>query len=85
MIVVLLYSAIVALVAAWLVLVLKKTGAVTWLQVHGSDFIARLAMCDFCLSWWVCVALSVCGLFIAADAMFIFVPFLATPITRILL
>lgn len=79
------FSAIVAMLSAWLVLLLKKTGVVEWLQVHGNSFVARLAMCDFCLSWWACVAVSVCALFIAGDVLFLFVPFVATPITRAML
>ena len=47
----------VALVAAFCILLMKKWGAVDWLQVHGDRFLSRLFSCDFCLSFWVCTAL----------------------------
>ena len=83
--------AFVALMAAWLLLLLIKTGAVEWLQVHGSRLIHELASCYFCLSWWLCVAVTlvllVAKVISNQNVSFceIIIPILSTPITRKLL
>lgn len=80
-----------ALLAAWLLLFLTKTGAVEWLQVHGNALVHSLASCWFCLSWWACVVIAaavaaaewiVLG---SVPPSMVIVPFLSTPITRKLL
>lgn len=82
---------IVALAAAWLLLLLYKWGVVEWLQVHGCEFVHKLASCDFCLSWWCCVTITAV-LILANFAIFgvfhvehLFIPMLANPLTRKLL
>lgn len=75
-------SGIVALTAAFIILLLKKWGVVEWLQVHGSNLVSQMANCDFCLSWWtsllVAIALALC----IDDWRTAFVSVLATPICR---
>ena len=73
-----------ALLAAWIIILLTKLGAVEWMQVHGDKYLSRMASCSFCLSWWVCVVLMF-GLVAWHDELrFMFVPLFATPITRML-
>lgn len=51
---------VVALLAAWLLTLADKWGLREWLQVHApTDFLYKLFICNFCCSWWVCVAISV--------------------------
>ena len=46
----------VALLAAFLLMLAHKWGFVEYVQVHGNEFFAKMFSCDFCLSWWFCVA-----------------------------
>ena len=73
-----------ALLAAWIIILLTKWGVVEWMQVHGDKYLSQMASCSFCLSWWVCVVLMF-GLVMWHDELkYMFVPFFATPITRMM-
>lgn len=72
----------VALVAAFALLLLKKWGVIEWLQVHGNDLISQLASCDFCLSWWICLLVSIVIAILMHDPCCIITAILATPVTR---
>lgn len=76
------YAFMVAFAAAFLLLLCYKWGVVEWLQVHGSDKVSKMAHCDFCMSWWLCVILSAFLIGASGDAMLLIVPVLATPLTR---
>ena len=85
MVIVLVYTVLVALLAAFMVLLAYKWGVVEYLQVHGNEFISKMAHCEFCLSWWCCVFLSVVIIHHTGNFYLLLVPFMATPITRRLL
>ena len=75
---------LVALAAAFVVLLTKKWGIAEWMQVHGSPFVSKLFSCDLCMSFWAGVCISVfvgcwCG-----DARLFLLPVFTTPITRML-
>lgn len=72
----------VALVAAFVLLLLKKLGVVEWMQVHGNDFISQLAGCDFCLSWWTCLIIATVAAVVVQDPFTIITAIGAAPITR---
>ena len=65
-----------------MVLLLKKWGVTEWMQVHGNDFFAKLANCDFCLSWWTNVLLAVAAFMVLGDSRLLLVPFASTMLTR---
>ena len=46
---------VVALIAAFVLTLLRKWGVIEWVQIHGNDFFSKMFNCDFCLSWWTCV------------------------------
>lgn len=73
---------LVALLAAWMVSLMAKVGIVEWMQVHGTALISEMASCDFCLSWWSCVVVSLVVALCCGEWCYVLVPFLATPITR---
>ena len=75
----------VALLAAFILSLLIKWEVVEWLQVHGSDLISKMANCDFCLSFWICVAVSAVMMLLTGAWWLVAVPVMATPITRRLL
>lgn len=76
---------IVATVAAFLLSLLKKWGVIEYVQVHGNDFFAKMFNCDFCLSFWSGLALSILCVFISGNPALLLVPFCSTMITRRLL
>ena len=49
---------LVALAAAFVVLLAKKWGIAEWYQVHGDAFTSRLFSCDLCMSFWASVLVS---------------------------
>lgn len=76
-------TAIVSLLAAWLILLLMKVGVIEWAQVNGSKLVSELASCHFCLSWWSCVVITlIIFVFVCGDVKVCLVPFMAAPITR---
>ena len=80
----LVFSVEVALMAAFVVVLLKKWGIAEWMQVHGNGFVSKLFSCDFCMSWWASVIIATAGLLLFNDAAFLLAPVLATPIARYL-
>jgi hypothetical protein len=79
------YTAIVALAAAWAVLLLARVGLRDWVVVRAPRLISELAACDFCLSWWLCVIFSLVAAFVVGDFRLLLCALTATPITRFLL
>lgn len=82
MLVYLFVTAAVALAAAFALLLLKKWGIIEWLQVHGNDLISKMANCDFCLSWWMCLVVATVAAILAQDPLRILTAIMATPLTR---
>ena len=76
---------IVALLAAFIVLLVKKLGWAEWMQIHGDDFSAKLFSCDLCMSFWACMLTSIGLVMCTGHTEAIFIPLVATPVTRILL
>ena len=77
-------GAFVALLAAMMVLLVKKWGIAEWIQIHGDKFLSKLFSCDLCMSFWaaMCFAVVLCCVF--DDAGWLLLPFLTTPVTRML-
>jgi hypothetical protein len=72
-----------SLLAAFMILLITKLGIREWVQTFGSKLFAKLFSCDFCLSFWVSVILSVIFYtFVNRDLECIIYPLLATPIIR---
>lgn len=79
------YTVVVALVAAFGLTLLRKWRVIEWVQVHGNDFFAKMFNCDFCLSFWSGLALSILCVFITGNPALLLVPFCSTMITRFML
>lgn len=76
--------AVVSLLAAFIVLLVKKWRIAEWFQVHGDKFSSQLFSCDLCMSFWA--SMAVCGFLLLVcdyDGLLI-LPALTTPITRML-
>lgn len=75
---------IIALIAAFIVLLAKKWGLIEYIQIHGNDFFNKMAHCDFCLSFWAGCMVATLFVFITGELTFMLVPFCSTSITRML-
>ena len=73
---------LVALLAAFVVLLVKKWGIAEYWQIHGNDFVAKLFSCDLCMSFWACVIVSLVATVALGDVRMMAVPFMAMPRTR---
>lgn len=74
----------VALMAAFAVLLMKKWGIAEYFQVHGNKFFSQLFSCDLCMSFWVCLVLSLALVIVYSDPWLIIIAIPATPVTRML-
>lgn len=75
-------TVIVAMMAAFLLLFAYKTGIVEHLQVKGNRLVSEMAQCDFCMCWWLSLAVSIVFLVVTMDCVCLGIPFLATPLAR---
>ena len=75
---------LIALGAAFVVLLIKKWGIAEWVQVHGNGFFSKLFSCDLCMSFWAAVMLAFIVAMEMGDVWLIFLPVFSTPITRML-
>ena len=75
----------VALLAAFMVLLLKKWGVTEWMQVHGDSFSSKLFSCDLCMSFWAAVVVCVVLVCVFENAAYLLLTALTTPITRMML
>lgn len=76
---------LIGLLTAFVLTLLKKFGVIEWLQVHGNDFVHKLANCDFCLSFWMNGFFAILLVIITGVPIFLAIPFFSTIITRNLL
>lgn len=74
---------IVAATASFLILLIDKGGWREKVQIYGPKLISQMFSCDFCISFWFCVLVSII-LFIFVDREWatLLCPFIASPITR---
>ena len=75
---------LVALAAAFVVLLVKKWGWAEWMQIHGDKYLSQLFRCELCMSFWaamiICIALA-CWY---DDSGMVFLPLFTTPLSRML-
>lgn len=76
---------IIAAVAAFLLLLADKLGAIEYVQVHGTELLSEMFRCSFCLSWWTNVILFAVMAVIVGNGWYLLAPIIATPVTRKLL
>lgn len=76
---------IVAPAASFFVTLAYKWGIVDHVQMHGNKFFNHMFSCEFCLSFWSSMAVSLVLAILASDWSILFVPCITTNITRRLL
>lgn len=79
---------VLALIAAFIVLVMSKTEARyklrDWCDEKCLKQIANMFDCDFCFGFWSAVVVAVVITIVTADVGWLVSPFLSAPITRFL-
>lgn len=75
---------LVALAAAFVVLVVKKWGWAEWMQIHGDKFLSKLFSCDLCMSFWAGLFISFAFVCWYDDPIYLVMPIFTTPLTRML-
>lgn len=75
-----------ALTASFFILLIERLGIRENVQTRAPKLISDMFRCDFCLSFWVCVVLSVIFyIFVYRNARVFLAPILVTPLIRALL
>lgn len=64
--------------ASYALVLASKWGVIEWLQVHGCEFVAEMASCRFCLSWWLVVFFGLVGFVTCPSWLWIPAVFLGT-------
>lgn len=81
--------ALTALIVAFAILVLTKTGlrdkTRDAFDLKQIAFMAEMIDCDLCLSFWLSVCTCISVAIYSGDISWIYVPVFSTPLTRILL
>lgn len=76
---------LIALASAFFIIFITKTGLrdkiITYTKIR---LLAELFNCDFCLSFWVGVGLSVILICITGSCLFIAAPIFTAPLSRVL-
>ena len=75
---------LVALAAAFVVLLVKKWGWAEWMQIHGDKYMSSLFSCDLCMSFWASMFICMVVMLFNNEPLMIAVPMFTTPITRML-
>lgn len=75
---------LVALAAAFVVLLVKKLGIAEWMQVHGDRTMSQLFSCDFCMSFWAAVLILIVLCAYYDNGGYLLLAICTTPITRML-
>lgn len=79
-------SIIVSAFVAFVVLLIEKIGLRTYLiEALTIEPLSKMLACDFCLSFWLSFIISLVLFVITDNESYLFIPFISTPITRILL
>ena len=73
-------------VSAWVITVLYKWGVLNYLykKIEWPLF-KKMLECDFCLSWWTCVLVSVVAFFFTLHVSTLFVPFVAAKFVQLII
>ena len=75
----------IALVAAFIILLIGKLGIRDSIIARAPKLISQLFDCDFCLSFWTSLILAIFLAIFFREMSIILIPIISTPITRILI
>ena len=72
-----------ALASSFVILFISKVGLREAFITTAPKLLSKMFDCDFCLSFWINVALCLFQFCITGDAYWLIIPIYATPITRL--
>ena len=75
----------ISLISTFIIQFISVVGIREWLQIHSNKFFNKLLNCDFCLSFWVNLFVSLCYITYTKDYSIWYYFIIATPITKKLL
>lgn len=75
---------IIACAAGFLLLLAYKWGIIKFMQVKCGKLISKLANCQFCLSFWFGLLVSLLPYIITGDYTYLVCPICTTPLTRLM-
>lgn len=78
-------AAIVACASAFGILLINKLGIRDEIIARAPKLISELFSCDFCLSFWFSLILTIILAIFFSEIIVLFISIISTPITRILL
>lgn len=76
---------IIALISAFVILFITKVGLRDFVIERSPKLISEMFNCDFCLSFWTNVFMTIIVISYTGFLPFMAVPIVAAPITRILI
>lgn len=75
----------VALLSSFIFTLLEKWGIREQITMRAPKLISEMSECDFCLTFWIDMFLSILFLIFTGDWSCLLIPFFATPLFRIIL
>lgn len=82
---ILIFSAFIACFSAFVILFMTKIGFREYVEVNGSKLLSELFSCDFCLSFWTGLIITVFIVAFTGDFSLFLCAVITPPITRILI
>ena len=76
---------IIALAAAFFILLMAKLGIRDEIVARAPKLISKLFACDFCLSFWMAEVFCICLFLVTGDNGWVLVPILSAPLTRMII
>jgi hypothetical protein len=72
--------------STWLITLANKWGIIGWLYNHVKwNLFKQMLECEFCTSWWTCVAVDIVIFLFTMKFYFLAVPFVATKFVQLII
>ena len=81
----LIYAIVIALLSAFVILFANKIGLIEYLVNIPNKFISKLVQCNFCMSFWIALFISIIIIVLTKDFKYIFIPIISSPISRLVI
>lgn len=81
----LVFAIVIALSSAFIILLSHKIGLIEYLVNIPNKFISKLVQCNFCLSFWIALFISIIIIVLTKDLKYIFIPIISSPISRLVI
>lgn len=81
----LIYAIVIALLSAFVILFANKIGLIEYLVNIPNKFISKLGQCNFCMSFWIALFISIIIIVLTKDLKYIFIPIISSPISRLVI